>query len=76
MVVVAMIPMRIRFVAGGMDDARVFVDRHSAMSMGVVVMLHRVAARIARMRAEDSDQAREDGADQRQKNDCLNHLAR
>ena len=47
-----------------------------AVTMAVIVMLDRVAARIARMRTEDSDQARENRADQRQKDDCLDHFAR
>jgi hypothetical protein len=44
--------------------------------MGVVMMLDLIAARIARMCAENRDQPCEDSADQRQKDDCLNHLAR
>ena len=44
-----------------------------AMAVRIAVMLDRVAARIARMRAEDRDQARENRADQRQKDDCLDH---
>ena len=39
----------------------------------VVMMLDRVAARIARVRTEDGDQPRENGAQQRQKDDCLHH---
>ena len=42
-------------------------------AMRVVMMLDGVAARVARMRAEDRDQASEYGADQRQKDDCLDH---
>jgi hypothetical protein len=45
-------------------------------AMRIVVVLDLISARIARMRAEDRDQPREDRADQRQKDDCLNHLAR
>jgi hypothetical protein len=41
--------------------------------MPVIVMLNFVAARIARMRAEYGDQAGQNGAQQRQKDDCLNH---
>ena len=41
--------------------------------MAVVVMLDLIAARIARMRPEYGYQARENGAQQRQKDDCLNH---
>ena len=40
---------------------------------GVVMMLDGVAARIARMGAENRDQPGEKGADQRQKDDCLDH---
>ena len=47
--------------------------RMGVSAMPVVVMLDRVAARIARMRAEDRDQAGKNGAQQRQKDDCLNH---
>ena len=39
----------------------------------VVMMLDGVAARIARVRTEDRDQAGENRADQRQKDDCLDH---
>ena len=42
-------------------------------AMPVVVMLDHVAARVARMRPEYGDQAGQDGAQQRQKDDCLNH---
>jgi hypothetical protein len=42
----------------------------------IVMMLDRVAARIARMRAKDRDQARDYRADQRQEDNCLDHLAR
>ena len=41
--------------------------------MAVVVMLDLITARIARMRAEYGDQAGQNGAQQRQKDDCLNH---
>ena len=44
----------------------------SAMRV-VVMMLNRIAARVARMRPEDRDQAGQNGAQQRQKDDCLNH---
>ena len=59
-----MIVMRIR----GMGVRHV-----SIRAVRVIVMLDRVAARIARMRAEYRDQTREYGADQRQKDDCLDH---
>ena len=52
------------------------IRRMGAVAMRVIVMLDGVAARIARMRAKDGDQARENSADQRQKDDCLDHLAR
>jgi hypothetical protein len=45
-------------------------------AMRVVMMLDGVTAWIARMRAEYRDQPRKYRADQRQKDDCLNHLAR
>ena len=41
--------------------------------MPVVVMLDLIAARVARMRPENGDQAGQDGAQQRQKDNCLNH---
>ena len=61
-VIVGMIIMGIRCVGIG--------------AMRVVMMLDRVAARIARMRAEYRDQPGENSADQRQKDDCLDHLTR
>ena len=60
-------------IVGGMV---VMGIRRMGSAMRVVVMLDRVAARVARMRAENGDQAREDGANQRQEDDCLDHLAR
>src|ERR1700761_8660287 len=62
MVVVAMIVMRIRLMRGGMDDAGVCVDVSGAVAMRVVMVLDGVAARTARMRADQCDQARQDGA--------------
>jgi hypothetical protein len=41
--------------------------------IAVIVMLDLIAARVARMRPEQRDQAGQDGAQQRQKDDCLNH---
>ena len=73
MIVVAVIVMRVRLVVRGMNDAGIFGDRRRAVAMRIVVMLDRVAARIARMRAEYRDQAREYRADQRQEDDCLDH---
>ena len=52
------------------------IRRMGVRAMGVVVMLDLVAAGIARMRADDRDGSRNEGADQRQKNDCLDHVAR
>ena len=50
------------------------VSRMAVSAMRVVVMmLNRIAARVARMRPEDRDQAGQNGAQQRQKDDCLNH---
>ena len=51
-------------------------DRGVSVALGVamiVVMLDGVAARIAGMGAENRDQPREDGAEQRQEDDCLVH---
>jgi hypothetical protein len=62
MVIMTVIVVRIRRVGMG--------------AVAMIVMLDRIAARVARMRTEDSDQARENRADQRQKDDCLDHLAR
>ena len=52
------------------------VRRMGIGAMRVVMMLDGIAARVARMRAEYRDQPRENRADQRQKDDCLNHLPR
>ena len=64
MIIMAVIVMGIRRMGMG------------AVTMAVIVMLDRIAARVARMRPEDRDQAGQNGADQRQKDDCLDHLAR
>ena len=51
------------------------IRRMGIGAVRVVVMLDRVAARVARMRAEDRRSApRENRADQRQKDDCLDHF--
>ena len=42
-------------------------------AMPIVMMLDGIAARVARMRPEDGYQAGQNGAQQRQKDDCLNH---
>jgi len=52
------------------------VSRIRISAVRIVVMLDLVAAGVARMRANDRDGPRNDGADQRQKNDCLDHVAR
>jgi hypothetical protein len=44
-------------------------------AVAVVVMLDLIAAGVARMRTGDGDRARDDGADQRQENNCLDHEA-
>jgi hypothetical protein len=45
----------------------------SICAVRVVVMLHGIAARAAPMRSDDRYDAREDGAQQRQEYDCLDH---
>jgi hypothetical protein len=50
--------------------------RGVGVAMGVVVMLDGVAARATRMRADQRDDAGQDGAEQRQEDDCLNHIPR
>jgi len=50
--------------------------RRMRVAMRVVVVFDGVAARIACMRACDGDQARDYRADQRQKDNCLDHLTR
>src|SRR3977135_3574172 len=62
---------RVAVVIGGMI---VMGSRRMGVAMRVVVMLDRITARVARMRPEYRDRARENGADQRQEDDCLNHL--
>jgi hypothetical protein len=52
------------------------VSRMRISAVRIVVMLDLVAARVARMRANDRDGSRDNGADQRQENDCLDHVAR
>jgi hypothetical protein len=67
------IAVGIGLVVGGMDNARIFVDRDGAVAVRVIVMLDGIAAWIARMRAENRDQPGDDSANQRQKDDCLDH---
>jgi hypothetical protein len=43
------------------------------IAMPMVVVLDLIAARVARMRPEQRNQAGQNGAQQRQKDDCLNH---
>ena len=64
MVVVAVI-----VVVAVMSNSRMGVG-----TMPMVVMLDRVAAWIAGVRAEDRDQPRKYGAQQRQEDNCLVHL--
>jgi hypothetical protein len=45
----------------------------SIRTMCVVMMLHGVAGGTARMRADERDQPGENGAYERQKDDCLDH---
>jgi hypothetical protein len=53
--------------------AMVIVGVGGVRAIPVVMVFDRIAARIARMRPEYRDQAGQNGAQQRQKNDCLNH---
>jgi hypothetical protein len=66
MVVVAMVIMTVIIVRG----------RHvCTRTVAVIMMLDLVTARVPNMRADNRDCPRDEGADQRQKNDCLDHLA-
>ncbi|MGY4419159.1 hypothetical protein ACVWY2_001584 [Bradyrhizobium sp. JR6.1] len=47
--------------------------RRMGLAMRIVVMVDGVAARAARMRADQRDDPRENGSQQRQKYDCLYH---
>jgi hypothetical protein len=47
--------------------------RRMGIAMRVIMMLDGIATRIAGMRPEYRDQPRKDSAQQRQKDDCLNH---
>ena len=47
--------------------------RRMGMIAVIMPMIHFVATRVARMRPEYRDQAGQNGAQQRQKDDCLNH---
>ena len=73
-IVMAVIVVSIGLVARCMDNAGILGDRRSAVTMRVIMMLDGVAARVARMRTEHGDQPRQKRADQRQKDDCLDHL--
>ena len=48
-------------------------SRMRVVAVPIAVVLDRIAARVARMRPENGDQAGQDGAQQRQKDNCLNH---
>jgi hypothetical protein len=50
------------------------IGRMRIGAMRIVMMFDLVATRMARMRANDRDGSRNDGADQRQKNNCLDHV--
>src|ERR1700676_3725102 len=50
------------------------IGRMRGNAMRVVMMLDGIAARMERMRAEYRDQAGDDSADERQKDDGLDHL--
>ena len=67
-------------VMGLVDDRRILVDRIGRMRVRavtvIIVMLDRVARGVAGMRAEQRDQAGQNGAQQRQKDDCLDHRLR
>ena len=43
------------------------------IAVPMIVVLDLIAARVARMRPEQRNQAGQNGAQQRQKDDCLNH---
>ena len=60
-------------VAGGMDDAGFPVDRHFAVAVRIGIMFDLIAARMTRMRTDKRDQACDDRADERQKDDGLDH---
>ena len=49
--------------------------RMGVVAMPVAVTLDGISARVARMRPENRDQPREDGAEQRQEDDCLIHAS-
>src|SRR5690242_5649855 len=73
-----MIVMVHRLVMGDMNARRLLAYMRSRVgSLGVSMcfrmMFDGVAARIAPMRPDDGDDAREDGAQQRQENDGLDH---
>ena len=51
----------------------VYVGAVAVLFLFVIMMLDDIAARAARMRSKQRDQSGDDGAEQRQKNDCLIH---
>ena len=76
MVVVTVIVVSIGLVVRCMDNTGILIDWHRSMTVRVVMVLEHITARIARMRPEQGNQPRKNSADQRQKDDCLNHLPR
>ena len=75
----AVIAMVHRLVMGDVNEGRVLVNlRRSVRARAVIIrlgmMLDGIAARVARMRPDNGDQAGDNGAQQRQENDRLNHV--
>ncbi len=65
-----------RLIMRGMNNRRVAMNRRGVTVIArviVVAMLHRIAARMARMRAIQSNRAGEDRTEQRQEYKSLNH---
>jgi hypothetical protein len=56
-----------------MGGSGVRVVAMALIVMPMVMMLDLIAARVARMRPIDRDQAGQNGAQQRQEDNCLNH---
>ena len=63
-------------VIGGMIVMMIVMGlrRVGVGTMRIIVMLDGVAARVARMGPIDRDEASENSAQQRQENDCLDHM--
>jgi hypothetical protein len=70
---VVVVTVAVGLVAGGMNEAGVLVDSNPTVMMLVGMKLDLIAARIARMGTHNRDQSCDDGADERQKDDCLDH---